>query len=162
MASIPATANMIDVNAASARVRERWRLRCLTAKNRRGAGNFKPGVTLLVGERVSHPDESEYHAPFCSVRASSGWLNTLLARSRVCERNLFWINALENDGTFVDLGELVRELRPANVIALGKVAEARLSVYNIEHDAVPHPQYWKRFKSKDPYPLIKKLEQLHA
>lgn len=149
---------VIDVDAAAARVRERWRLRCLTAKDRRGAGNFVPGVTLLVGERVSHPDESEYHAPFCSTRASSGWLNTLLARSKVCERSLFWINALENDGTFIDLKQLVDDLKPSRIIALGKVAEQRLSVYNIVHAAVPHPQYWKRFKSKEPYPLIALLE----
>ncbi len=148
----------IDIKRASSRVIKRWRLRCSTAKNKIGAGNFKPGVTLLVGERVSHPSESSYHAPFCSIRASSGWLNTLLADSTVREEDLYWVNALNNDGTPVDLTEFIAELKPSNVIALGKVAATALEKRYIVHDAVPHPQYWKRFKNSEPYPLIQLLE----
>lgn len=156
---------MIDKALARARVIERWRLRCRTARSRPGAGNFKPGVTLLVGEKVSqgdktvHPTITKYHAPFCSVLASSGWLNTLLAHSTVKEASLFWINALHNDGSPIDLTELVQALQPKHIVALGMVAKEALDKQNILHQHVPHPQYWKRFKSQFPYPLISLLEQ---
>lgn len=142
---------------SAVRVRERWKLRCSTARNRSGAGNFAAGVTLLVGERVSHTDE-KYHAPFCSSKGSSGWLNELLAASTIKEADLFWINALDNDGTVMELAKLVEDLKPSKVVALGKVAERILTEQDVEHDAVPHPQYWKRFKHHKPYPLIQLLE----
>jgi hypothetical protein len=147
-----------DYDLARSRVIARWKLRCRTAKQRKGAGNFKPGVVLLVGERTAHPMENRYHAPFCAVTASSGWLNTQLAHSTISEDKLFWINALDNDGTPIDLAQLVLELAPKYIIALGNVARERLSFYKLKHDHVPHPQYWKRFKSKQTYPLINILE----
>jgi hypothetical protein len=127
-----------------------------------GAGNYVPGVRImLVGERTSHPEKCKYHAPFCSVKASSGWLNKLLCEASIDERDLFWVNALDNDGTPVDLGTMHAYLKPGVTFALGKVAERQLASYNLAYEAFAHPQYWKRFKSKHPYPLINALKQ-HA
>lgn len=148
----------IDPVLAKARVIARWRLRCRTAKHRKGAGNFTPGVILMVGERSAQPMENRYHAPFCAVTASSGWINTQLAHSSIKEEQLFWINALDNDGTPTDLAKLVTELCPKYIVALGNVARDQLNFFNLPHQHVPHPQYWKRFKSKFPYPLINLLE----
>lgn len=125
-----------------------------------GAGNYVTGVKVfLVGERTSHPEKNKLHAPFCSIKACSGWLNKLLCEAGIDERDLFWVNALDNDGTPVDLGAMHAYLQPGVTFALGKVAEERLKVYNLKYTAFAHPQYWKRFKHKEPYPLIEALKQ---
>lgn len=125
-----------------------------------GAGNYVPGVKVfLIGERTSHPEKNKLHAPFCSIKACSGWLNKQLCEADIDEKQLFWVNALDNDGSHVDLGVLHAYLRPTYVFALGKVAEERLTAYNLSYTAFAHPQYWKRFKSKQPYPLIDALRR---
>ena len=139
------------------RVLERFRLGRKTGAPI-GAGNYTPGVrVLLVGEQTSHPEVNKYHAPFCSTKASSGWLNAQLCEAMIDEKDLFWINALDNDGSEVDLKALYAHLKPQFVFALGKVAERQLQKHKITYTAFAHPQYWKRFKSKDPYPLIPTL-----
>lgn len=139
------------------RVLERFRLRIKT-KAPTGAGSYTRGVVLLVGERTSHPERNKYHAPFCSVKGCSGWLNAKLEEAEIPERELFWINALDNDGTPMDLRRIYDELQPRDVIALGRIAERQLQKFGIEHKQVPHPQSWKRFKHHQPYPLIDLLK----
>lgn len=140
------------------RVLTRWGLGRRT-KAPIGAGNYVPGVKVfIIGERISHPEKNKHHAPFCSTKACSGWLNKLLCEADIDEKDLFWVNALDNDGTPVDLGALHAYLQPKHVFALGKVAERRLAEYNLTFLAFAHPQYWKRFKSKEPYPLIAALK----
>jgi hypothetical protein len=141
------------------RVLTRWGLGRRT-KAPVGAGNYVPGVkAFLVGEQTSHPEKNKHHAPFCSTKACSGWLNKLLCEANIDEKDLFWVNALDNDGTPVDLGSMHAHLKPGKVFALGKVAERQLAVYNVTYTAFAHPQYWKRFKSKQPYPLIDELRR---
>jgi hypothetical protein len=125
------------------------------------AGSFSRGSVLLVGEQVSHPKENKYHAPFCSTKGCSGWLNVLLENACIPEDKLFWVNALDNDGSKVDLANLYAQLQPTTVIAMGNVARDSLRSQGItEFEHVPHPQYWKRFKSKQPYPLIVVLHKI--
>lgn len=140
------------------RVLTRWGLGRRT-KAPIGAGNYVPGVKVfIIGERTSHPEKNKHHAPFCSTKACSGWLNKLLCEADVNEKDLFWVNALDNDGTPVDLRALHDYLQPKHVFALGKVAERQLAEYNIPFLSFSHPQYWKRFKSKQAYPLIAALK----
>lgn len=155
--SVPDSASTEDVRG---RVLTRWGLGRRT-KAPVGAGNYVPGVKVfLVGERTSHPEKNKHHAPFCSTKACSGWLNKLLCEANIDERDLFWVNALDNDGTPVDLGSMHSYLKPVHAFALGKTAERQLAVYNIAYTAFTHPQYWKRFRSKEPYPLINALGKL--
>ena len=137
-----------------ARVLKRFRLG-LKTNAPIGAGSYTNGVVMLVGEQVSHPDENKYHAPFCSTKGCSGWLNTLLEEAAIPEEKLFWINAIDNDGTEVNLRQIYDTIEPCTVFALGNVARDQLRKQGItSFGHVPHPQYWKRFKSKQPYPLI--------
>lgn len=151
-------AKKLSENLVRDRVLTRFRLGIKT-KPPRGAGNYTPGVkVMIVGERTSHPDENKYHAPFCSTKACSGWLNALLEAEAIPEESLFWINALDNDGTPMDLDRLYAYLQPGVVFALGKVAEKRLTQCGVPYVAFSHPQYHKRFKHKEPYPLIQALK----
>ena len=141
------------------RVLERFRLRIKTNAPT-GAGSYTRGVVLLVGERTSHPEQNKYHAPFCSTKGCSGWLNAKLEEAEIPEKELFWINALDNDGTPMNLRKIYDELEPRQVLALGNVARDHLQKAGISHGMVPHPQYWKRFKHKEPYPLITVLKSI--
>lgn len=148
------------IKASDPRVRDRvlsrWRL-AIKTKAAIGAGSFTYGSVLIVGERTSHPELNKYHAPFCSVKACSGWLNALLEESSIPEDKLFWINALDNDGSEVDLGRLAAFISPPVIFALGNIARDQLIKHKLSHVHVPHPQYWKRFKAKAVYPLINLL-----
>jgi hypothetical protein len=135
------------------RVLTRYRLG-LTTKAPIGSGSFTKHVVMMVGERTSHPEANKKHLPFCSIKACSGWLNALLEEAGVPEDKLFWVNALDNDGSEVDLSKLASAIEPTAVFALGNIARDQLKKHHIEHTHVPHPQYWKRFKSKEAYPLI--------
>lgn len=144
------------------RVLKRVRLRFVTKPPIPiGAGAWVEGNVLLVGERTSHPEVNKYHLPFCSIKGCSGWLNALLSEAEIPEERLFWINALDNDGTPVNLGMIYHSLKPSTIIALGNVASEQLHKQGIvRHALYPHPQYWKRFKSKHQYPLIPFLSTL--
>lgn len=128
-----------------------------------GVGHWHAGHSiLLVGERPNLKGK-RYLGPFCSWAKTgcSGWLSQMLEANGITEQQLYWINARGVDGEFTDAAFL-RQLRPRSVIALGKEA-AHWCEYVAElpfFHAVPHPQHWKRFHSKKPYPLIKELLSL--
>jgi hypothetical protein len=78
----------------------------------------------------------------------------LLEIENVKEEELFWVNALNNDFTVLNLVELVRLLQPRKVIALGRVAQKSCEDQGISCIKSYHPQYWKRFRNKERYPLL--------
>lgn len=125
-----------------------------------GVGSFAPGSVLLIGEQASDPTTAPEQQPFCSTKGCSGWLNLKLQEAEVPEEKLFWINALNNDGSEVDLQLLVQQLQPSAVIALGGIAQRVCREQGVEFEAQYHPQYWKRFKSKHRYPLLDRLKEL--
>jgi hypothetical protein len=124
-----------------------------------GVGAFVTGNILLIGEQASDPTNAPEQQPFCSSKGCSGWLNRLLEQEEIPEERLFWLNALNNDGSRVQLQRYVAELRPSHVVALGSVASKLCQEQNVLHHRFYHPQYWKRFHSKKPYALIEFLRR---
>jgi len=125
-----------------------------------GVGSFRKGNILLIGEQASDPTTAPEQQPFCSDRGCSGWLNKQLHNEKISEEKLFWVNALNNDGSWVNLRALVGQLQPSAVIALGTVAKKACVEQGIDQYSAYHPQYWKRFKSKFRYPLLDLLHFL--
>ena len=124
-----------------------------------GAGAFLKGNILLVGEQASDPKNAPEQQPFCSTKGCSGWLNRLLEDHRIPEEKLYWLNALNNDYSVVNLRRYSDELEPSTVIALGNVAARVCAEQKIDFVKCYHPQYWKRFHSKKPYMLMDLLKQ---
>ena len=110
---------------------------------------------LLVGDRPAPdaPDDDRFHfVPFGAEHHSSLWLNLLLTRSLIPERELAWVNAYDRHGNPTDPAILKHPWKA--VYALGGNAAKWLKAEGKKHGRVPHPQAWKRFHSKEPYPLI--------
>jgi thymidylate kinase len=126
-----------------------------------GAGHWAPGeVVLLVGERLS-PGVRAGFPPFVSfTRAGcSAWLAEQLHTGGILERQLYWVNALGKGGRPID-PTFVAGLKPKRIIALGEVAAGWCRASGHAFDSAPHPQYWKRFKSSEPYQLINMLKEV--
>lgn len=115
-----------------------------------GIGVWGPESTLLVGEKVSKhgiPD-----LPFVSFHdgGCSAWLARNLEEWQVPEFSLYWINS---DGLSPDF--LGREDAPTKVVALGNKAAKWCRNAGVEHRAVEHPAYWKRFHYTHEYTSLK-------
>jgi hypothetical protein len=125
-----------------------------------GVGAFIEGNVLLVGEQCSDPVNDTNQYVFCSSKGCSGWLNRLLDAENLPEERFFWVNALNNDGTRVDLSALSALLKPGAILALGSIAKKSCEDHGVSFEYFYHPQYWKRFQSKHPYPLLARLKEL--
>lgn len=116
---------------------------------------------LLVGDRPgpSAPKDEHYiHTPFLSVKHCSGWLNTLLHANAIPEHRLAWINSSDRDGTPLNFNT-IKKLKSSVILALGGNAERWLVKNGCgSYIKVDHPQYWKRFKNSQPYPLVDALK----
>jgi hypothetical protein len=126
-----------------------------------GVGAWRPGKSIvIIGERPGGTGGP--HAPaFCGTDPAgcSAWLSMQLENAGVPEQALYWVNAYAGgrdeaplDPTFIE------RLRPPHVFALGEVAVEWARWHGIiDAIQVSHPQSWRRFHHREPYPLIKEL-----
>lgn len=115
-----------------------------------GVGHWFPGrVTVLVGGQTQ-----PHHGtlPFVGDSGSSPWLAEQLEEVGVPEHQLYWVNNRRPDDSEED-PRFLDSLRPRRVVALSRDAEHWLRRHGIDHEVVPHPQYWKLFRHHEPYPL---------
>lgn len=122
-----------------------------------GIGNFAYGTTLMVGEQVNQTIALDPRWPFVAATGSSLWLAERLEEAKVSERQLYWVNAI-TDGIETDPAFLTY-LKPSRIIALGTTASVWCDKHKLQHVGLRHPQFWKRFRGKDPYPLLEALAQ---
>lgn len=128
-----------------------------------GAGEFRQGNILIVGEKISDKDEYQQVkrvGPFIMRGGCSEWLAEQMDEVGVPEQGLYWINALDNHERPTPAYPWIDDLQPRLVVALGGVAKMWCQVNqlkNIEH--FPHPQWWKRFKHHQRYPLVDLLKK---
>lgn len=126
------------------------------------SGHRWPVKAILVGEKPGNGARKMpanfHHTPFYSTKNSSLWLNTLLIRAGVSEEHLFWINSADMDGVPASTTHL-QGWGDARVIALGNLAEKWVSGVGLRCEKFYHPQAWKRFHSKEEYPLVSFLKE---
>lgn len=124
----------------------------------KSAGSWQ-AKALLVGEAFAERKDQDLlqQYPFVSFSGSgcSRWLTRELVAS-VSEANLLWINA---DGGLAELLNLWTS-DPRLVIALGGDAAEALIKLQCDHLLIHHPQHWKRFRPREPYPLVNHLKGL--
>lgn len=121
---------------------------------------------VIIGDRPGpgRPTEQNYHhTPFYSTKNSSLWLNKQLVENNVDEDSLLWFNAELADGSALDPIHIQDTLRyQPTYIVLGGKAEAwfKKAAPGVPYKKVYHPQFAKRFKSKEPYELLEILKAL--
>lgn len=142
----------------------------LTPKNHTypGVGAWVRNQILIVGDRHTENFNPAFpmaatlpQAPFCTISGSGGWLNEQLDTMNALEDYLYWVNAFTVKGEPVSLIGIIEALNPRYILALGGNALKHVKSQtsrNIQY--FHHPQYWKRFRSKEEYPLIVALEYM--
>lgn len=125
------------------------------------AGSLIKADVILIGDRPgpAAPEQKNFlHVPFNSLKHCSGWLNKQLEENDIPESRLAWVNAYDKKGNPTDPDIVDFVMGKPVVYALGGNAEKWCKKMGVHYDCVfPHPQYWKRFKSKESYPLIDRL-----
>lgn len=122
-----------------------------------GIGHWNPGKSILMVGEQPNAKTTTHGWPFVAGGESSLWLAQELDKAKVREDQLYWVNALDAQG--IETSPIfLNHLEPRTVIALGKAAEIwckkHLPGRGAQLFAIPHPQFWKRFKSPtDMYPL---------
>jgi hypothetical protein len=127
------------------------------------AGNRWWAKVILVGDKPGNGalklPANHHHTPFYSTKNSSFWLNKQLLDAGIHENDIFWLNAANLHGIPTHPMHL-DGWRDAKIVALGGAAETWIKQSGKKVDAkVHHPSAWKRFHSKEAYPLIDLLKQ---
>lgn len=123
-----------------------------------GIGSFEKGNILIVGDKPSNPIIG-IDLPFVHLDGCSPWLADQLARTDVPESKLYWINGFGLNGEMTD-PRFINDLEPSAIIALGSQAQRWCEIAGVPHLRTEHPQFWKRFRKHDPYPLVNILRSL--
>lgn len=109
---------------------------------------------VFVGEIANH---ATLDLPFFSTSGSSRFLNDALVDAGYREFETAFVNAICLDGRHVD-DRLRKSFKGAVLVALGGTASDILRDAGLRATAVvPHPAYWKRFKSKNREEYVDKL-----
>lgn len=114
---------------------------------------------LLVGERSNLPLD----LPFFSMKESSGFLNRCLWYAGFREEEIALTNAFAADGRPRDLRACLLA-STSYVVALGKDAGAEIDRQRVGlHMPIlnaPHPQYWKRFHTRNQAAYVERLKEI--
>lgn len=122
-----------------------------------GIGSFRRRNILIVGESPGK-NSFGFNTPF--VGSGSGiWLLKQLEDAEIQEDDLYWINAKNGFGDTATQ-DFIEKLFPRRIITLGNIAKEWASNLADKFEVIhsPHPQYWRRFKSKQPYPFLQLLK----
>lgn len=128
-----------------------------------GAGAYRPGaVALLVGERpgTARSGALRHRLPFVTFAGvgCAPWLAEQLESAEIPENALYWINAYDAINT-PTAAAFLADLRPRVIVALGRLAARWCGDAGVRYEEAPHPQHWKRFRAREPYPLLSVLRR---
>lgn len=128
------------------------------------AGNFKARV-LVVGEKFAELTNADpaYQWPFGSFSGGgcSRWLAARLEEADVGEDRLLWANADMDLGRVIACWDATRTAHGRYLVALGDQAAAALyAVGERDFHTCQHPQFHKRFRAREAYPLVNLLKEL--
>ena len=128
-----------------------------------GIGSYHHHKVMIVGDRHGRslqPYNVKLNVPFVSMSGvgCSEWLTQELIWAHICECQLYWINAYDQNGQETNPDFMYCETVPT--IALGGAASKWCDKHNIHHQRIPHPQFWKRFHYDEDYPFAPLLKDM--
>ena len=137
---------------------------------RRSYVDFKSGLIedhkelLIVGDRPGPGSKSlpkdHHNTPFYAKTYCSGWLNSMLVGAGISEEKLLWINSATFEGLPTSYDVLNHGWK--HIFLLGNNAEGwfKKSNSSLSFQKFDHPQYHKRFKSKESYLFVPALKSV--
>jgi thymidylate kinase len=134
---------------------EAARLQAITASTVcTGIGTILGPKIVFVGEKLN--DKVTWLGLPFDNGSSSQYLLECMRKANIDEKQVYLVNA--NTLTSEEV-LFLRFNGCARFIALGNVASRRLLELGVIHAGLPHPQYWKRFKSNDKAAYIEAFKQ---
>lgn len=141
-------------------------LRRRNYENAKAGARWEQAKIILIGDRpgpgAKNLPAGHHHTPFYSTKNSSLWLNRQLVEHGIQESNLVWLNAYDLHGTPAPADLIADWTSNPKLVVLGGNAEKWLLKVapGCTYEKVHHPQAWKRFHSKKPYPLVDVLRTI--
>lgn len=130
--------------------------------NKRGVLDSAKDILIIAdrpGPKAPQTDNF-HHTPFYSKIHSGGFINAQMVLAGITEDRLMWTNSATWDNKVGDV-KLLAHREWSHVICLGGNAKKFALKNGIANPTVfDHPQYHKRFKSKEPYPFIEFVQNL--
>lgn len=127
--------------------------------NRTYLGHPEPAVLLVGDERnvAGARPRHDLRRPFTPVHHAdcSTWLWDAVYAAGLHE----FVGCVNVNEPGIDLSSLYQALDRPHVVALGNRACAGLDQLGIDHQRVPHPQWWKRFKHRDFTGYVNQLKE---
>jgi hypothetical protein len=118
---------------------------------------------LIVADRPGPkaPQTDDFHqTPFYAKIHSGGFLNAQFILNGITEDRLAWVNSATWDGNPTE-PDILTAVSWTHILALGGNADKWLRKNGVtKFQRFDHPQFHKRFKSTEPYPLIEFLTSL--
>lgn len=108
-------------------------------------GSPRPAF-LFVGEIANQ----ELDVPFMAMTNSSTYLYHCIKEAGFRERDIAFVNAFKVNGDSNDLKTIWEELGQPIIIALGGEAQTQVRPFIVNRGicrGLPHPAFWKRFRS---------------
>lgn len=117
-----------------------------------GVGTAYGPEAVLVGDTLNK-NTTWLGLPFDGGPCSM-YLNDCIKQSFVEDSDIYFVNSdtlTQDEATYLNYPW-------TKFVALGAKASKRLTRLGIEHKSIPHPQYWRRFHSKEQERYISMLE----
>lgn len=129
-----------------------------------GIGRWKQGAVLIVGDRHGpslQPYKVNSNIAFCDMAkaGTSYWLTSKLEDAGISEESIYWINSYDQNDQPTE-SAFIDRLKPQTILALGDNAARWCETYGLRFEQFGHPQWHKRFKYHEDYPLIARLKEL--
>lgn len=134
--------DLLDVISDMAEVVQRQRVLNTTVPKFTGIGTTTEPALVLVGESVN-PRTTRFGLPF-DAGISAEFLQMCLHEARVNEEDLY----LMNQDVMTTEEVVYHKQLGSYFVALGTKAHERLKALGAEHSKIAHPQFFRRFRSK--------------
>lgn len=134
--------DLLDVISDMAGIVERQKVRQQTVKYFTGIGTTGSPALVLVGESIN-PKATRFGLPF-DAGMSAEFLQMCLNEAEINEEDLY----LMNQDVMTTEEVVYHKQLGSYFIALGTKAHERLKVLGAPHSKIAHPQFFRRFRSR--------------
>jgi hypothetical protein len=112
-----------------------------------------PADIMIVGDRVNDRKSTGRQLAFVSHQGSGLFLCSMLNN----KTTYYLTNAVKTmhlDDNLEALNDEIKIVKPRKIVGMGNAAKHHLDILKVIYEPTFHPQYWKRFKTREHDTLI--------